>query len=101
MTTTLPGGGPTPASGCPEEEKFRRQTAERITRVAAAGPAAIERRLVELDREWSIERSLKIVAALGTLAGLALAVLVSPWWFLLPVLLDALLLQYGLGNRCV
>src|SRR5437867_105606 len=100
MSTTPLSGETTTTCNTPEEAKVRLQTAERITQVAAAGPAAIERRLLDLEREWSVERFLKIVAALGTLAGLGLAILVSPWWFLLPVLLDALLLQYGLGNRC-
>jgi hypothetical protein len=101
MTTTLPTGATTPACSCKEEAKARLQTAERITEVAAGGPPAIERRLLELEHEWSVERFLKITAALGTLVGLALAILVSPWWFLLPVLLDVLLLQYGLVKRCV
>ena len=36
-------------------EQIRRQTEENVARYAAAGPAAVERRLADLDREWDIE----------------------------------------------
>ena len=44
-------------------ERIRRRTEQKIVQVIAAGPAAIERRLKELDREWDIERTLEANAA--------------------------------------
>ena len=44
--------------------RIERQTALHVERIAAGGPAAIEQRLVELDREWDIEkhwRDVKII----------------------------------------
>ena len=51
---------------------IRRQTEENVARIAAAGPAAIDRRLAELDREWDIERTLEANAASVSLLGSAL-----------------------------
>ena len=45
-------------------QAIRRQTEENVTRIAAAGPAAIDRRLAELD-QWDIERTLEANAASG------------------------------------
>ena len=39
-------------------EDIRRTTEENVERAASGGPAAISRRLEELDREWDIERTL-------------------------------------------
>src|SRR5690349_20723214 len=41
---------------------IRRQTVENLRRVAAGGPAAIQRRLHELDEEWDIERYVETMA---------------------------------------
>jgi hypothetical protein len=44
-----------------------------VARTAAAGPAAIDQRLTELDREWDIERTPEVNAAGIALVGQALA----------------------------
>src|SRR5438105_15005968 len=53
-------------------EAIRRQTEANVARFAAAGPAASDRRLAELDREWDIERTLEANAATVSLIGSAL-----------------------------
>lgn len=81
-------------------EEIRRQTEERITRIAAEGPAAIERRLKELDYEWDIERTLEANAASASLLGLALGATVDRKWFLLPIAVGGFLLQHAIQGWC-
>jgi hypothetical protein len=90
------------AETCPKglSEKDTRRIEERLAWIAFEGPAAIERRLAELDREWSAGRAAKVVVGGGTLGGLAAALLVSLWWLALPVLLGLILLQYLVGREC-
>src|SRR5262249_10912906 len=77
-------------------ERIRRQTEETIARVAAEGPAAIDRRLDELDHEWDIERTLEANPASAALIGLALGATVDRKFFVLPALVAGFLLQPAL-----
>jgi hypothetical protein len=78
------------------DDRLRR----RIDECRAAGPAAIARRLEELDREWDIERLLEANAAslatLGAVAGLV--------WrrsaLLVPVVVGGFLLQHAIQGWC-
>ncbi len=81
-------------------ELIHRQTQESVRRCAAAGPAAIERRLAELDREWDVERCLETMAPSLTLAGLLLGATVSRKWLLLPALVQGFFLQHALQGWC-
>ena len=81
-------------------EGIRRQTEERITRIAAEGPAAIERRLRELNDEWDIERTLEANAASVSLLGLALGATIDRKWFLLPMAVGGFLLQHAIQGWC-
>jgi len=81
-------------------EEIRRRTEERITRIAAAGPAAIERRLRELNDEWDIERTLEANAATVSLLGVALGATVDRKWFLLPMAVGGFLLQHAIQGWC-
>ena len=67
----------------PINEQIRRQTEENVARFAD-DPAAIERRLAELDHEWDIERTLEANAASISLVGLALGATVDRRFFILP-----------------
>jgi hypothetical protein len=66
----------------------------RLERLIDAGPWAINRRLDELDREWSVGRVTKVSAAVLIGLGLVLALTVSPWWAILSGLTCLGLLQY-------
>ena len=44
-------------------QQIREQTRRNVERVAAQGPAAIDRRLRELDAEWDVERTLETNAS--------------------------------------
>lgn len=79
---------------------IQRQTEERVSQYASAGPEAIERRLQELDREWDIERALEANAAGVTLASVVLGVFENRKWFLFPGVIAAFLLQHAIQGWC-
>ena len=81
-------------------EQIRRRMEERVARVAAAGPAAVARRLEELDREWDIERTLEANAATIVAVGSALALLVNRRFALVPLVVGSFLLQHAVQGWC-
>lgn len=81
-------------------DKIRRETGARLRRYRAAHPAAIERRLAELDREWDIERILEVNAASLALLGLGLGLFVDRKWLALPAVVATFLLQHALQGWC-
>jgi hypothetical protein len=80
--------------------QIERQTEATIARCAAAGPAAIEQRLAELEAEWDIERMLEANAATVSLLGLTLGATVDRRWFLLPAVVAGFLLQHAVQGWC-
>lgn len=81
-------------------EQIRRQTEENVARVAKRGPAAIDRRLTELDEEWDIERAIEANASSLMLLGVLLGVSVDRRWFLLPAVVSGFLLQHSVQGWC-
>jgi Protein of unknown function (DUF2892) len=81
-------------------ERIRRNTEERIAELKDMGPAAIARRLTELDEEWDIERTLEAHAAGALLLGLGLGATVDRRWFAFPAVVGAFLLQHALHGWC-
>jgi hypothetical protein len=81
-------------------ERIREQTRRQIEEVAAGGPAAIKRRLVELDYEWDIERALEANAASVSLFGIALGARLDRKFLLLPAAVAGFLLQHALQGWC-
>ena len=81
-------------------ELIRQQTEDNIARYRSAGPAAIERRLEELDAEWDIERTLEANAATASLIGLSLGATVDRRWYLFPAVVAGFLLQHALQGWC-
>ncbi|HSF33904.1 MAG TPA: hypothetical protein VLK82_26035 [Candidatus Tectomicrobia bacterium] len=80
--------------------EIRRQLEENVTRTAAGGVEAINRRLMELDREWDIERTLEANAATASLIGLALGATRDRRWFLFPAVVAGFLLQHAIQGWC-
>lgn len=76
------------------------QTKDNVIRISKQGPRAIDQRLVELDREWDIERMLETNAASAILLGTALGAFVHKRFFLLPALVSGFLLQHALQGWC-
>jgi hypothetical protein len=81
-------------------EQIRRQAEERVARLAAEGPEAIDRRLAELDHEWDIERTLEANASSLVLAGVVLGATVDRRWLILPGVVAAFLLQHAVQGWC-
>jgi hypothetical protein len=81
-------------------EEIRRRTEKSVECVAAGGPAAIERRLVELDFEWDIERYVETMAPTFTLLGLTLGLTRNRLWLILPFMVQGFFLQHALQGWC-
>ena len=81
-------------------EEIRRATEANVARVAAGGPAAIGRRLAELDREWDIERTLEANAATAVLVGVTLGAAVDKRFFFFPAVVAGFLLQHAVQGWC-
>ena len=73
---------------------------QRIGRIAAEGPAAIDRRLRELNDEWDIERALETGAASISLTTLTLAATVDRRWAGVTAAVAAFLLLHALQGWC-
>ncbi len=63
-------------------------------------PELIDRRLVELDREWDTERVLEANAATLALGGTVLGILEDRRFLALPILVTGFLLQHALQGWC-
>jgi hypothetical protein len=81
-------------------ERIRRQTEANVARYDSSSPAAIDRRLAELDNEWDIERCLETMAPTFTLIGMTLGLTVNKKWFALPILIQTFFLQHALQGWC-
>lgn len=81
-------------------ERIRREAQERIALLRKQGPQAMRARLLELDREWDIERCLETGAASLTLLGTVLAIKRDVRWLLLPAGVAGFLLQHALQGWC-
>jgi hypothetical protein len=81
-------------------EQIRRQTEQTIADCIRHGPAAIDRRIAELDGEWDVERCLETVAPTFTLLGLALGITTNRKWLILPAVVQSFFLQHALQGWC-
>ncbi len=79
-------------------EEILREMRERIAWYANRPQDEVERRLEELDREWSIERVLELNAATLSLAGLVLGTKVDRRWLVLPGVVTGFLLQHAVSG---
>ena len=64
------------------------------------GPAAIDARIAELDREWDLERTLALNAAAFALTGTVLGAFLNRKWLILPVVVTTFLAQHALQGWC-
>jgi hypothetical protein len=79
---------------------IRDATERRIEQTRRLGPAAVDRRLAELDAEWDIERTLEANAATASLVGVTLGATVDRRWLALPAVVGAFLLQHAVQGWC-
>jgi hypothetical protein len=72
---------------------------QRLACLADAGPAAIDARLADLDRECSAGRMAKAALGVVIVVGSVLAAVHSPWWLILPGVAAVFLIQYVFGRH--
>lgn len=77
-----------------------RETEGRVQRSAAEGVSGINRRLVELDREWDVDRVLQANASTLLLVGITLAATHSKKWAILPGVVLPFLFQHAVQGWC-
>lgn len=75
-------------------------TRENIRRVAATGSGAVAQRLQELEDELPVESILEVAAAGISLVTIVLGLTVDSRWFVLPLMISAMLLQQMLQGWC-
>jgi hypothetical protein len=81
-------------------EGIRHRTERYVMECVRRGPAAVDRRLAELDQEWDIERCLEAMAPTISLAGLTLGITTNRKWLLVPVVVQSFFLQHALQGWC-
>jgi hypothetical protein len=87
-------------STCDEvNERIAENTRASVAK-AAVSPAAIERRLLELEREWDIERALQTNFAAITIASVALGTMAAAPWFLLTGIAAGFMGEHALKGWC-
>ena len=73
---------------------------DRLFRYAGASDDEISARIEALDREWDIERYLEMIAPSLALSGLALGLVQSRKWLLLPAIVLGFLVQHAVHGWC-
>lgn len=80
--------------------RIARRTDHNIRNYTLAGPAAIDRRLRELDEEWDVERALEANASSLILTSVVLGATVDRKFLYVPAVISAFLLQHALQGWC-
>lgn len=83
----------------PINQRIRQETEDRLT-YYAGHLAEIDSRLLALDREWDIERTLEANAASIAFSGTVLGALVNRTWLVLPVIVTTFLFQHATQGWC-
>lgn len=76
------------------------KTNENIREYTNRDSGAIRARIMELNKEWDIERALEVTSGLNVLIGLALGLTVNKKWLLLSAISSAFLVQHALQGWC-
>jgi hypothetical protein len=79
-------------------ERIDAGTRSSIRRYAGQDPAAISRRIAELDREWPIDRALMAGAGFWVWLGLILGTTVKRRLYAIPAVAGAVLLIYAFAG---
>lgn len=82
-------------------ERIDRRTEASIASVAVLGSEAIQRRLIDLDREWDIERYLGTNAPVLAIGGVVLAAFHSRWWLILTAVVLLFMFQHAVQGWCI
>ncbi len=82
------------------KEQIRDETSERLAKFENANPHDLTYRLVELDREWDVERVMEFAFSGAVLGGIALSKLSNKKWILFPCLAGGFMMQQILAGWC-
>jgi hypothetical protein len=93
-------GGIREITGRQVDLRVVRETEDRILAYQMRTEPEISRLIWELDREWSIERTLEASASALALIGMLLGAILSRWWLLLSGIAAAFLLEHALQGWC-
>lgn len=80
--------------------KVDQKTMEHIDHFVTQDDAVISNRIIALEREWDIERALKVNMPIVALIGLALGILINPWWLLFTAVVLLFFLQHAIQGCC-
>ena len=81
-------------------EKLDREAERRVMYAAGQPPAALSRRIEELDQEWDMERWLEANAATLAFTGTLLGIFVSRKFLAIPCLVLPFLFQHATQGWC-
>jgi hypothetical protein len=81
-------------------ERIDRQIERNIEYFSTQPTEVISARLLELEREWDMERLLETNASAVAFSGCVLTALVSKRWILLPLTVTAFLFQHAVQGWC-
>src|SRR5438105_14224031 len=80
--------------------RIDRQIDENIHYYRSEPRHVIKKRIEELDKEWDVERTLELNAALVAFTGIILSATVSKKWLWLPGIVTTFLAQHALQGWC-
>src|SRR5687767_10143662 len=83
-----------------ENSKIDQEIKQNLKSFTQADYEAIDDRIDELNKEWDIERTLELNAAILALTGAVLAVTVNKRWIALPVIVGSFLIQHAIQGWC-
>lgn len=86
-------------TGAQVNQKIDAKTSNSVQHYAAH-PQKIDERLLELEREWDMERTLETNASAIALIGLALGTFVNRRFYAVPAVVAGFLLQHALQGWC-
>lgn len=92
--------GRVPAHTKPEINSRIAREMEMRLQYFASHKDQIEARLLELDKEWDIERTLEANAASASLLAVFLGLTVNRKWFIMPAVIGGFLLQHAVQGWC-
>jgi hypothetical protein len=79
---------------------IERQAARRLVRAAGQSPAALTRRINELEDEWDVERWLEMNASALAFTGVVLGIFVNKKFFAIPCIVLPFLFQHAVQGWC-
>jgi hypothetical protein len=83
-----------------QNSKIDQEIKQNLKSFSEADYEAIDNRIEELDKEWDVERTLELNAAVLALTGAVLAITADKRWVALPVIVGSFLIQHAIQGWC-